>query len=216
MDFLPFNPGGRVEISRTLLPHWQQGGRTYFITWRTADSIPAALVRQWKADEDAWLHGHQTCAAQVHELPADQRREYHERFSKPWQEYLDQGHGECLLKHAAVREVVAGALQHFDGDRYHLGDFVLMPNHVHVLVTPAEGQDMKKLCFSWKRFSSGEINRRLGRQGEFWQPESFDHIVRHQASLQKLQRYIAENPRKAGLGEAEHTLYQPAAWREIG
>jgi len=87
-----------------------------------------------------------------------------------------------------------------------------MPHHVHVLVTLMDGEDIQKTCFSWKRFSAGAIQRLLGRQGEFWQPESFDHIIRHEASLRRIQTYIADNPAKARLTPGEYTHYCPEAW----
>ncbi len=213
MNFAPFNPAERVEITHGLLPHWQQTGRTYFITWRTADSIPVKLWRQWQAEREAWLHAHQITLNDLHALPADQRREYHERFSRRWQQHLDECHGECLLRRSTVRDAIECALRHFDQQRYDLGDFVLMPNHVHVLVTPHEGEDVEKTCFSWKRFSAGSINQQLGRRGDFWQPESFDHIVRTVDSLRRIQQYIEENPAQAKLRDGEFTWHRPNSWK---
>ncbi|MGV3661891.1 MAG: hypothetical protein ACO1TE_17015 [Prosthecobacter sp.] len=186
MDFQPFDPDGRVEITRKLLPHWHQERRTYFITWRTADSFPASLLRQRQAERNAWLHAHQTSLEALEHLPAEKRCEYHERFSRRWQDHLDEGHGECLLRRADVRGIVEAALRHFDGTRYMLGEFVLMPNHVHLLVSPSEGEDI------------------------------LDHIVRYLTSLRKIQRYIADNPLKAGLHEGSYTLYQPPDWQAEG
>ena len=214
MNFVPFSREERIHITQGQLPHWQQRRRTYFITWRTADSIPVQLLKQWISERDAWLLEHFVSLDRLNTLPGAKRREYHDRFSRRWQNYLDDGHGECLLKREDIRDLVETALRHFDGQRYHLGDFVLMPNHVHVLVTPAADEDLEKLCFSWKRFSGGSINEHLDRRGEFWQPESFDHIVRSAAALRRIQDYIAENPRKAGLRPGEFTLYQPTSWRQ--
>ena len=154
MNFVPFNPDERVDITHSLLPHWQQKGRTYFITWRTADSIPLQLWRQWQAERDAWLHQHGITVADLDTLPSEQRRDYHERFSRRWQDHLDDCHGDCPLRRADLRTHVESALRHFDGQRYDLGDFVLMPNHIHVLVTLNDGEDIQKTCFSWKRFSA--------------------------------------------------------------
>jgi putative transposase len=214
MNLVPFSREERVHITQGMLPHWRQDRRTYFVTWRTADSIPAKLFKQWQTERDAWLQERSITRDQLNILPAEQRREYHDLHSSRWQNHLDDCHGECLLRRLDIRNVIEAALRHFEGQRYELGDFVLMPNHVHLLVTPADGEDIERLCFSWKRFSGGSINKLLGRQGEFWQPESFDHIVRSASALQKTQAYIAENPVKARLKEYEFTLYQPASWRE--
>jgi putative transposase len=96
---------------------------------------------------------------------------------------------------------------HFSDRRlYALGDYVIMPNHAHVLVWFPESEiSMKLQCRSWKRMSSLGINRLLGRSGHFWQGESYDHIVRSQAQFEHYRRYIAENPLKAKLREGEYT-----------
>ena len=92
-------------------------------------------------------------------------------------------------------------MRHFDGDRYHLGDFVIMPNHVHVLLTPLGGFTTVVIATSWKRFSARAINRILGNTGRFWQAESFDHLVRNAKQLDRIRAYIADNPRNLRSGE---------------
>jgi type I restriction enzyme R subunit len=119
-------------------------------------------------------------------------------------DYLDRGYGACALRNQPAAELVAGALRHFDGDRYHLGDFVVMPNHVHLLVCLLGATEIEAQCQSWKKYSAGQINRLLGRSGRFWQEESFDHLVRSPEHFERLERYIAENPAKAGLPEGEY------------
>src|ERR1017187_3273041 len=79
-----------------------------------------------------------------------------------------------------------------------------MPNHVHVLVRPAMEHKLSDILQSWKSFTAKEANKLLNRGGEFWQPESFDHIVRNEQQLEKFGRYIQENPAKAGLGEGKY------------
>jgi len=123
-------------------------------------------------------------------------------------EYLDRGYGECLLRDANAAELVASSLHHFDGQRYALSDFVIMPNHVHLLVGLLGETGIEAQCKSWKSYSAREINLLLGRRGRFWQEESFDHLVRSPEQFERFQRYIAENPAKAGLGAGEF-LYCP-------
>lgn len=213
MEFVPFNPWEPVHVTSGSLPHWQQQRRTCFITWRTADSIPASWLRKLHHERDAWLAAHGISANDLPLLTPEKQHEYHARFTHAWHDQLDACHGECVLRRAEVRERVTGALHHFDGVRYDLGDFVVMPNHVHLLVAPHEDGSIERLCFSWKRYSSGQINRLLGRRGEFWQVESYDHIVRSGESLTAIQNYIAQNPVKARLHEGEFTLHQPLSWR---
>ena len=114
-------------------------------------------------------------------------------------EYLDQGYGACPLRETDAAQIVANTLSHFDGDRYHLGDFVVMPNHVHVLVCLLGTIELESQCTSWKKYSATKINRLLNQRGRFWQEESFDHLVRSPEQFDYLRRYIRENPIKAGL-----------------
>ena len=106
-----------------------------------------------------------------------------------------------------MSEIVETSLRHFDGDRYALEAFVVMPNHVHVLAgVPGRGE-MKRLCRSWKNFTAMQINKAMGRKGQLWQWESFDHLVRSPASLKKFKAYIADNPVKARLREGEYRVW---------
>ena len=81
-----------------------------------------------------------------------------------------------------------------------------MPNHVHVVVTPFVGYALSDVLQAWKSYSAHEINRRLKRKGRLWQKESFDHIVRNVAGLEKFVAYTEGNPVVAGL------VAQPADW----
>jgi REP element-mobilizing transposase RayT len=74
-----------------------------------------------------------------------------------------------------------------------------MPNHAHVVFSPLAEHKLKDILHSWKSFSAEEANRLLGRTGHFWQREYLDHLVRNEASLLKITRYVKENPQRAGL-----------------
>ncbi len=100
---------------------------------------------------------------------------------------------------------------HFDGERWQVGDFVIMPNHVHLLVVMMGGYELEKVLYSVKRFSAGKINEAVSRNGRFWQKEYYDHIVRDVAELYRIRRYIENNPPKAGLSESGHSYYR-ADW----
>jgi len=78
-----------------------------------------------------------------------------------------------------------------------------MPNHVHLLVGLLGDTEIVAQCKSWKKFTAREINRRLGQKGRFWQEESFDHLVRSPEQFEAIQRYIADNPRKARLRDTD-------------
>lgn len=191
------------------LPHWYQPGVTYFVTFRTEDSVPQTLIRGWHRRRDIWLRqqGFDPLDAnwriQLSAAP-DLERQYHAKFTRPFMAYLDRGYGVCHLREKRIAERVASALRHFDGERYELGDFVIMPNHVHLLVCLIGQTEIEKQCKSWKRFSATEINRLIGAHGRFWQEESFDHLVRSPEQFEYLERYIADNPRKARLSPNDY------------
>jgi type I restriction enzyme R subunit len=214
MTFELFDPNADVRITAGNLPHWFQPGVTYFITFRTDDSFPVAVARQWYRCRDDWLRKHGIDPGSVdwisklRALPGDQLREFHTNFSREFMENLDSGHGECVLKRPELARIVAGSFHYFDGRRYHLGDFVVMPNHVHLLVCLLGTTDLEGQCYSWKKFTSTRINEVLGRQGRFWHEESFDHLVRSPEQFEYLRTYIADNPKRAGLGEGEYLYWR--------
>ncbi len=129
MDTLRFfNPYGEIRFTENLLPHWQQKGATYFITFRLADSIPAHLRAQWEDERATWLR--------LHPEPwnAGAEQEYHKRFSAALERWLDAGYGSCTLRQIQYARIVDDALRHFDGQRLALISSVVMPNHVHALL----------------------------------------------------------------------------------
>lgn len=138
-------------------------------------------------------------------------RDYNKKFTQQIHDWLDAGRGECWLKRADVRSEVVCCLKKFDGIRLHLGDFVIMPNHVHLLITPKEGVSLAALMKGIKGASARACNKLLGRVGTFWMEESYDHLVRDREQWEAFRRYIASNPKKAGLSDDEFTLYEASA-----
>lgn len=212
MSFELFDRQEELSIREGKLPHWYQPGVTYFVTFRTDDSVPQSLLRSWHARRDAWLRQRGVDPSQAswkEQLRQDAQleKEYHALFTREFMDYLDRGHGACPLRDTSVAGQVAESLRHFDAERYHLGDFVVMPNHVHVIVCLLGATEIESQCRSWKRFSAGKINALLGRRGRFWQEESFDHLVRSEAQLAHFERYIAENPGKAKLATGQFLLH---------
>lgn len=182
------------------LPHWRQSNRLYFVTFRLGDSIAQPVLKKWRAERKLWLD--------LHPEPWSEAdlREYHKRFTESMARHLDAGAGACLLKDPAVSQIVENTLRHFDGDRYQLGDYVIMPNHVHVLVRPSENRSLEKILHSWKSFSAHEINNLLKQTGPIWAEEYFDHLVRNENQLNALRTYIQDNPVKAKLGSSNFRL----------
>lgn len=201
-DFKPFDWTSVATSHRGRLPHLTQPGVIYFVTFRLADSVPLAVTRRWNDAKAIWL------AAHPHPWPPEVEREYHRRFTMRLERWLDAGHGACVLKQPGLRAEIAASLLHDDEKSYELGDFVIMPNHVHVLLKPLTAAPVSTLLGAAKGASARRINAHLGTHGTLWMDESFDHIVRGMDSLKKFQRYIADNPAKAGLSAGEFTHEQ--------
>jgi carbamoylphosphate synthase large subunit/REP element-mobilizing transposase RayT len=199
-EFRPVDPHAPLIQTRRRLPHWEQQGATYFITFRLADAVPQKLLRQWKEELDTWK--------KFHPEPWDvsTKHEYQKRFQDAREAWLDQGHGECILRQSQIAATVANCLRHFDGVRYALDSFVIMPNHVHVLVRPNEDHDLSEILHSWKSFSAKEINKLRKRSGIVWQDENYDRMVRDFAELERYRDYLKENPVAAKLGEGAFIL----------
>jgi D-tyrosyl-tRNA(Tyr) deacylase len=197
-SFSPFDPTVVVSKTHRRLPHWQQEGRTYFVTFRLADSLPHDKLERWMTEREAWRRAHPA------PLTPEQQEEYDRLFDDRFQEWLDAGHGECTLRQPQLAHVVAESLRHFHGERYELTAFVIMPNHMHALVTPVGEWSLEQIVHSWKSYTANQINRTLERTGQVWQHESFDHIVRDEQALLRFYDYIRLNPIRAGLKEGEY------------
>jgi putative transposase len=207
MPFEFFDRRSEYEIrAGSNLPHWFQSEVTCFFTFRTADSLPDAARRLWHQRQRDWLYRHGV--SEVDALPPDLQEQFHRMFRREYHEALDRGYGECVLRRSELAKIVADSLKSHDGLRYDVSDFVVMPNHVHVLASPIGEATPEQISKSWKHFTAGKINKVLGRRGRFWQEESFDHLVRSLEQFEGLQRYIANNPIKAGLRSGEYILYQ--------
>jgi REP element-mobilizing transposase RayT len=204
-----FDRDAEVLITERRLPHWAQAGAMTFITWRTDDSIPAPVLAQWRADRCRWLRAHgvdpddPNWSTQLDRMASALQREFRREFSERWHQELDACHGACVLRRGELAQIVADSLMHFDGDRYLLTDFVVMPNHVHLLVAFPDERAMLAQCESWKHFTAVKINRFLGRKGRFWEQDGFDHLVRTEEHFHYFRRYIADNPIKARLVSGE-------------
>jgi len=177
------------------------------VTFRLNDAVPKSAVERWRSEQAEFLRHHRVARAE--DLQVKDLRHYRRIFGRQLQRTLDQGMGSCLLRDPAIGEIVRNALLHFDRDRYRIGDFVIMPNHVHLLVEPLE--EMEKILHSWKSFTAKAINKRIGKVGQLWQRESYDHIVRNRRELERMIAYIVENPSKAGLSLARGLMFE-AAW----
>jgi len=193
------------------LPHREQAGAITFVTFRLLDSMPKPIVTKWHQEIENWLSEHHLSGMTVEQVFASTtvasnlKRELRKFKNRCWHNKLDDCHGDCVLKHRPCREEVSKSLLHFAGQRYDVDRFVVMPNHVHVLIQMRHGYGLRKQFREIQRFSAREINKILGRSGNLWQGEPFDHIVRHADQLAYLQKYVFDNPSKAHLSPDQYT-----------
>ncbi len=181
------------------LPHWEVADGVYFVTFRLADSMPRSKLESLR-DEYHHLMARLRNSEQVG--PDDLAREGFSFFLQKIDGELDGGAGECWLEEPELASLVSDALAHFDGERYALYGWCVMPNHVHVTYRKHEGYTPERIHHSWKSYTGNVANRRLGRRGEpFWQADSYEHLVRTSEELARVNRYILANPAEAGLEE---------------
>ncbi len=185
-------------FTRGYLPHFSEEHRTQHVTFRLADSLPAAVLEAWEAE--------------LLLLPEEERQK--ERYKRV-EQYLDAGHGACYLGDPRCAEIVQNAVLFFEGERYDLHAWCVMPNHVHTLFTPHTGWEWSQIAGSWRSYSAKECNKILERTGQFWQRDPFDRFMRDQKHFEKTIRYIENNPVKAGLCEKpEDWPWSSASWRK--
>lgn len=188
-------------------------GHLTFVTFRLSDSMPREVVERWHDEIAKWLKEHNLNGRSVddvlnaHEIDETLKRELRRFKNRKWHGHLDDCHGACVLRTPQNRKLVVESLLFFDGERYDLERFVIMPNHVHLLIQMRIGFQLRKQLTETMRYSARKVNALLHQTGDFWQSEPFDHVVRSETQFEYLQRYIAENPRKADLVEGEYTLW---------
>lgn len=115
------------------------------------------------------------------------------------EKYLDSAQGTCILANPVAARIVQDAILFGHGSRYQLHAWAVMPNHVHVVLTLSEGEELCKTVQSIKSFSAREIHRVLGGEGRLWQPDYFDRILRDERHFEKAVQYVEWNPVKAKL-----------------
>ena len=176
--------------SRGYIPHFDAQGVTQHLNFRLWDSLPQEVLARWEEE--------------LRHLPA---KEFELARRIRIEAYLDQGYGCCYLCEPTIAALLENALLHFDGERYFLHAWCIMPNHVHVLFTPATGYDLSKIEHSWKSYTATQANRLLQRTGSFWQRDPFDRYIRNERHFENAVAYIENNPVKAGL------CAQPQDWQ---
>jgi REP element-mobilizing transposase RayT len=171
-------------------------GGVYFVTFRLADSLPQRVLERYQAEREEIL---ERAKRPGRELTPLEQQKLAELFSEKIDGFLDSGVGERYMDNPRISKLVSDALMRFDGERYHLYAYCVMPNHVHVVFRPFSNHPLEKTLHSWKSYTSNEANKILGRSGAFWQREYYDHVIRDEKEFNRIIEYVALNPLKANL-----------------
>ena len=184
-------PAGRGWYSRGYLPHCDSSHVIQSISYRLNDSLPTQVLERMQADIQREITDPKTRDSALRRLIED---------------YLDAGHGACILREPTVAACLVDTWLHFDGTRYRLLDWVAMPNHCHVLIEPLPGIALATIVLSWKNFTARFINRFLSHtgagaavHGRVWERDYWDRYIRNDQHLAAARHYIRMNPVKAGL-----------------
>ena len=216
------------EFYRRRLPHWQPPAATIFLTWRLFGSLPQEALDRLAAERRLL----EKQPIRTDETPRDRALRNGKRLFALADEMLaTNAIGPQWLKDERMALLVVDALFHHDGNLYTLLAFVVMPNHVHVLLTPLEARadlpageeqaevpipryvPLRKITQSLKGHTAREANRLLRRTGQtFWQDESYDHWVRDEAEMGRIVTYIEWDPVRSGLVASPEEWRWSSAW----
>ena len=181
--------------SRGYLPHFDGIVIPQSISLHLADSVPREVLERWKLE----LH----TRSSIQDKILLQRR---------IERYADQGYGAAYLKDPGLAQMVQETLLKDDGRMYHLSAWVVMPNHVHMLVTRFDNHRLSDIMQVFKSITSHKANKSLRRNGHFWMLEHFDRYLRTAEHHRNTIRYIENNPVKARLCARPEDYPFSSAW----
>jgi REP element-mobilizing transposase RayT len=211
-DFHGLDPDLPIRFYHRHLPHWRQEGATYFATFRLADSIPREKLSAIKRWRKIWQRANA-------ESPSQQAWEQLAcQITRKCELWLNEGHGASVFSDRELATEMSKSLLHFQNERCFTSCFVVMPNHVHVVMKPLPGFELEDVLASVKRFVGNTVNSQRNRSGKLWEEESYDQIVRDEEHLFKIVQYIGRNPGRAGIPREQwfrwmHPDWERAGWR---
>ncbi len=208
--FRGLQPDLPLRVYYRHLPHWRQDGATYAVTFRLTDSIPQnrlRVLKRWRLNwerqnppprsESAW-------------------KTFAQHVSNRTETWMDEGYGSCVLRDPRFSRQMAESLQHFQNVRHITSCFVVMPNHVHVVMKPLDGHELEDCLQRIKQFVATQINSTLAKSGQVWTEESHDRIIRDEEHLWNVIQYIGRNPAKARIPRHEWVRWIHPDWEVAG
>lgn len=185
------------------LPHKLPLGNKFFITTRLVDSVPQSVIQQFELEQKLAVK-----FIEENYLSPDERRI---QIGKQWKrnfanfdKYLDNNaEGNHWLKQDGIAKIVSDTLHYWDKKRYDLVAFTIMSNHIHLVIDTWDTENyvetVTTIMQSIKRYTARQSNILLNREGQFWQRESYDHLIRNEREFKNIINYTAQNSVKAGL-----------------
>jgi len=211
---------------RRNLPHYQPIGYTYFVTYRLSGSLPVEVIKKLKGERENQLR--EISGISDKSLQQENYKRIQSAYFGKFDKLLDASdYGPTWLRQKEIAQIVKDAIHFYDSKKYDLICYTIMSNHVHQVFTPIVGRDLSRpqeqidsppqnnidmnvdLQFPIvtdvlrliKGSTARECNKILNRSGAFWQHESYDHVVRDYNELQRIVKYVLNNPVKEGLCE---------------
>ncbi len=195
----PRDPANKGWHTRGFLPHFDAGRIQQSITYRLHDSLPRQVIEEFERE------------AEVEPDVLRQRKLRH-----LIETYVDAGHGACYLRNPIIAQIVIDSWLHLAGECYDLLAWVVMPNHVHLVIRQYDSHQLENIIARWKSFTATTINKHLQRSGPLWMPDYWDRYVRDQDHFARVVQYIENNPVAAGLvSSPEKWPWSSAAERVI-
>ena len=160
---------------RQYLPHFDYG-EYQIITYRLNDALPQSMLANIRQYEDAQIR------------------------KKLTEQILDKHYGSCILRRPEIAKIIVENWLYFNGKLYDLMAYVVMPNHVHVLIRVYPQQKLGDIVHKWKSYSAKMIAQILPDYPKIvWQKNYWDRYIRDAEHFEKAWLYIENNPVKAGL-----------------
>jgi len=221
---------------RRRLPHWQPEGQVFFITSRLFGSLPASAIERLRFERERLEKEPERKGELLRQRALRQAKRMFGLLDEALAAEAERPEASSpqWLRDSKVAVLVRDAIHHREGNLWQVHRYVVMPNHLHLLIeplpvenseqtvkqangNPEAGADLKDACeapcsslavimHGLKLYTARRANRLLGRSGAFWQDENYDHWVRDGEEYDRIVYYIDHNPVKAGL------CRHPAEW----
>ena len=203
------------------LPHRLPLGNKFFITTRLVNSVPVEVIQQFELENKATIRIIEENYPNIDERKIEIGKQWKRNFAS-FDKFLDNYHGgNHWLKQNEIAEIVKESLHYWHKKRYDLIAFTIMSNHIHFLIDTWDTENytasVTSAMQSIKRHTARQSNILLEREGQFWQNESYDHLVRNEREFMNIINYIVQNPVKAGLvtnwRDYPHTFVNENYWQ---